>query len=165
MRHVVSMLVALAALLAGCAVAPGAFGSSDSDLLEVDPATVPLEPIAVDAWRSAPAGCEGKLVGAQFLTFRVASDVDGLIAALDVTGEVLCVDTVESVEEELVACGHHELASTLRERYAAFRATEMRKDFEAARAGDPTPQPNVDPACSISITSGDPTPQPNRERG
>jgi hypothetical protein len=151
-----NVIVVGAALAVGCVGSPEYAGSS-SGLTERDSSVEPLESFAAP-WGAA-RGCEGLLTERDALTFEIASLEDGLVAALDASGDVLCVDTVESVQAELQASGHDDDAETLGRRFdAAVRAafdgdvlpaisgaTAPGAALEDADRGDPTPQPNSDP--------------------
>ena len=78
--------------LVGCGVDPTVGGTS-SDLLLMDS----LETIEGTHWTDAPAGCEGHLEGD--VVFAIASVDEGLVAAVDENGEIICVDTVEAIEK------------------------------------------------------------------
>lgn len=168
MRQMRTYLLAIGVLLGGCMGAPEMAGRA-SDLIEVDPFTEPLEPLAEDEWESAPAGCEGRLAMSDRLTFRLASARDGLVAAVDASGEIVCVDTLGSVQEELEEQGEEERAEELGQQYLLAAHIASSPSGDSLVAGDPSPQPNctlqaVSPEEAMSGSRhGDPTPQPNTE--
>lgn len=145
-------IILLGALTAGCMGAPGA-APADSALIE---SGLPLlEDTAVsEDWTAARPGCEGQLGTGTSLA--IASVEHGLIAALDGSGHIVCVDTVEAVEAELEETGRSEDAATLVARFeASVMASEAMGIATRNYAGDPHPEPNDCLAC------GDPHPEPN----
>jgi hypothetical protein len=144
-------LVGLCALsLAGCA--GGAPSSAEATLVLPDAA--PLETISEDAWVEAPPDCDGLLTNS--VSFRVASLSGGLVAAVDASGDVICVDTVEAVSSDLDESGRDAEAEALAEGFfAAVHAEEVSVAIPGM-ASDPEPQPNSRPRGI-----GDPEPQPN----
>ena len=101
---ILGALVALTtAPLGGCALGgpgPLAVDAANQDsLIEVTPGTTALDSVDSTDWMAAPAGCEGRIDGDT--EFALASAPSGLIAAVDAMGRVICVDTVESVQQEL----------------------------------------------------------------
>lgn len=151
--HAIAVL-AIALSAAGCVGGPDA-GATQTGLLMADPLVL-LRP---SAWAGAPASCEGLLSGD--VEFAVASAEGGLVAAVDDNGEVVCVDTVEAVEEELEQSGRDEEAAALVGAYEATMAARdaalMSRLTPPTHAGDPEPQPNM----WRSVREGDPEPQPN----
>lgn len=143
----------VAALAVGCVGAPDV-APADSSLLETGlPLLEDASEIGED-WTVARPGCEGQL-GSR-VNLAIASIEHGLIAALDLSGHIVCVDTVEAISEELEETGHTEDAATLAARYeASVTATEMMGFTARNYMGDPHPEPNDCPAC------GDPHPEPN----
>jgi hypothetical protein len=138
--------------LAGCAGDPDLY-NSQSGLYDVTDDLPPLAEVTDDAWMDAPADCHGRLQVVERVVFEVASVQDGLVAAVDPEGNVICVDTLGGVQEELTAEGHEEHAASLGIRFVAlthYLVPEV--DFAAA---DPTPQPSID--------EGDPSPQPSSD--
>lgn len=95
--------VALAALVTGCSLGgPGPLAvdaANRTSLIEVTPGTIALDQVDSTAWMAAPAGCEDRLDGAT--DYALAGADSGLVAAVDESGSIVCVDTVESVQEEL----------------------------------------------------------------
>lgn len=161
MRRILPLL--LLSFAAGCAVSGGDFGGQASDLLEL--ASEPLEPVGTDDWEAAPPSCEGRLSGR--ISFRLAS-VDGLVAAVEPDGDVVCVDTVESVQDELNGTGRTDEAQSLA---ASFLATVSPQQVGGLDEGDPNPQPNTQPFGFCAQfpggmwcpRPGDPNPQPNMQ--
>ena len=159
-RRVVERVAPAIAALALGLFAPGCMGGSvgvsDTGLLMADPLVL-LRP---SAWAHAPASCEGLLN--EEVEFAVASAEGGLVAALDDHGEVVCVGTVEAVEEELEQSGRADDAAALVE---AFEATMAAREaalmglMPPRHEGDPEPQPNM----WQSVLAGDPEPQPNQQ--
>lgn len=168
MRQMEKYLLAIGVLLGGCMGAPELAGHS-SDLIEVDASTEPLEPLGEDDWEAAPAGCEGRLAMSDRLTFRLASAQDGLVAAVDASGEIVCVDTVGSVQEELEEQGEEDRAEELGQQYLLAAHIASAPSGDSLLAGDPSPQPNstlraVSPDEAMEGSrNGDPTPQPNSD--
>lgn len=168
MRQLRTYLLAIGVLLGGCMGAPDSAGFH-ADLIEIDPSTEPLEPVAEDEWEAAPAGCEGRLGMVGGITFRLASATDGLVAAVDGAGRIVCVDTVESVQEELEEQGEEERADELGDQYLLAAHLASLPVADSLAAGDPSPQPNCELAASApeaamdGARSGDPTPQPNSD--
>jgi hypothetical protein len=143
-------------------LAPGCMGASDvvsggtSGLVEIDPYTAPLAPLEGMGWQAAPAGCEDRLVGE--VTFKLASADDGLVAAVDAEGSVVCVDTVESVQDELEEQGEEERAEELGDQFLLAAGLGDLPPHEDFAAGDPTPQPSLD-----GSEKDDPSPQPSMQ--
>ncbi len=161
LRTTLSLLLAiLGSLLAGCVggVEPG---SSASGLVEITPETEPLASVPTEVWVAAPAGCEDLLAAA--VTFRLASAADGLVAAMDAAGRVVCVDTVDAVQEELQEEGDDARADQLGAQFLLAAGLAGFPSPEMLVAGDPTPQPNVGASAPsmAGAANGDPTPQPN----
>lgn len=164
MRHPYVSTLALVALALGC-VGPAPYGGSQSDILEIDPATPPLGEIDEDAWGSAPQSCDGRLGDRDGLTFRLASRDEQLVAAVDSNGAVVCVDTVRAVQGELEEGGEAESAALLGAQFlvsvvrpslapdalhgpapaTTTGALSPREAMDGADKGDPTPQPNINP--------------------
>ncbi|MGF1466545.1 MAG: hypothetical protein ACFCGT_10455, partial [Sandaracinaceae bacterium] len=156
---------ALAILLLGV----GCMGSPADQVAPLRVDGPPLEVAPVAAWAEAPAGCEGRLEAA--FDFVRTEQADGLVGALDIDGELLCVDALEAVEVELVALGRPTEADELRGRYqldgqGGEGGPPLARHISAGTpggsdeaSGDPTPQPNSDPEAA----AGDPTPQPNSD--
>lgn len=153
----------LALLLASGCVSGGAEGadSYSTGLIEVTPGTLPLAPIEAEAWQAAPAGCEDRLMGE--ISFKIASADDGLVAAVDGEGTVVCVDTVESVQEELHEQGDDERADALDDQF--LLAAGMADIPDGDYAGDPTPQPSTDFGADPGdgTNEDDPSPQPSMQ--
>lgn len=168
MRLVHSVLVAICVLLAGCMGSPVDPGAGlGGELIEVAPGTEPLDPLDEEhEWQEAPAGCEGRLPALAWVTFRIASLNDGLVAAIDFAGHIVCVDTIESVQAELEQQGEGDRADELGDRFLVAVTLSMPDPMGVLRA-DPTPQPNIQISgmrpCGGGGGShcGDPTPQPN----
>lgn len=164
MRHLHSVLIAVCFLLGGCVGASDAHGGSGSGLIEVEPGTEPLAALESGDWRLAPAGCEDRL--SAHLTFRVASLNDGLIAAVDLRGHIICVDTVESVQEELEEQGDEDRADEVGDRFLVAASVAALMNGEVLTG--PSPQPDIGlfgapPCVPGRVECGDPTPQPNTE--
>ena len=159
MRHIQRAFFIAAILLSGCVGAPPVSGSQSSDLVETRSDSRPLARLDTSTdWEAAPAGCEGRLA-TPGLTFRVASAQDGLIAAVDDQGNIVCVDTVEAVQSELDAQGHSDEADALGDRFVLAERVEIATSVTVLNAGEPTPQPNCGPV--LQGYHEDPTPQPN----
>ncbi|MEQ8895182.1 MAG: hypothetical protein RID93_46460, partial [Sandaracinaceae bacterium] len=111
--------VALAALVTGCSLGgPGPLAvdaANRTSLIEVAPGTIALDQVDSTAWMAAPAGCEDRLDRAT--DYALAGADSGLVAAVDESGSIVCVDTVESVQEELEKEGLDDEADELGERY------------------------------------------------
>lgn len=154
----VAIPLSLASAAAGCAGDPVGRTWLGSDLVEAPPDdAAPLDDVASEEWQAAPAGCEGRLTGN--LTFRIASAQDGLVAAVDERGQIICVDTVEAVQEELVSQGDEEQADELGDSFLVS-VTVWATTSAILSAADPVPQPNCDPSMGAPR---DPIPQPNIE--
>ena len=155
------------AALAAASLATGCVGSESagatSGLVEVDSDALPLESVDADeAWRSAPAGCEDRLdVG---VSFKVASARDELVAAVNRAGEIVCVDSLDSVQVELEEEGRDEEADELVER---FLVTVVCFPDADDLWDDPSPQPStqIDVGAPVvgkgGMNGGDPSPQPS----
>jgi hypothetical protein len=150
-----ALVVALATTGCSSSGVPGAY--SDPLLRDDGEQLASLER---SDWGSATEGCAGML--GEGLHFAIASAEDGLIAAVEADGDVLCVDTVEAVEEELEESGRVEEARTL---VNAFHATlqaartGVTRLRGGTREGDPDPEPNV--TWTRFQLRGDPDPEPN----
>jgi hypothetical protein len=142
----------------GCAGDP-AVGGEGSPLL--GPAAIPLPEAPSGALDMAPPDCAGRLtnVGASHLRFTVASLSAGLVAVVDGSGSVICVDSVSDVQSDLDSTGQTDEAAAV---VAGFTAAAHQADGRDARfsgralPGDPEPQPNIQPT-----KLPDPEPQPN----
>lgn len=145
-----TLLSLLTLALAGCMGAPDDAAGARSWLVEVTPGTEPLEPIGSDELASAP-DCENRIEGS--LQFAIASD--GRIAAIDAEGDVVCVDSVEEVQDELAEDGRLADAEALGDSYLVAMGFGYVPSAEDIAAGDPSPQP--------SLPSGDPSPQPSMQ--
>lgn len=158
------LALALLALGASGCMGADSIGAAENGLLEIDPDTVPLESVGSDEeWEAAPAGCEDRLDRA--LDFKVASSTDHLVAAVDANGVIVCVDTVESVQEELEEEGFDEEAEQLADR---FLLAVGLPDRDSLTSWDPTPQPSTQleakgPSEGGGMASGDPSPQPSNQ--
>lgn len=157
------VLAASAVGMVGCVAGgdPDVGGSSESLL---DGARAPLEQIDDERWSEASDGCEGLLEGRN-LRFALASAEDHLVAAIDGDGRIVCVDTVEAVEEELEESGRSEDAEELVDAFHATLLAVRARGTRDARfdprqhPGDPDPEPNLDPSRMRFF--GDPDPEPN----
>lgn len=170
---ILGALVALTtAPLGGCALGgpgPLAVDAANQDsLIEVTPGTTALDSVDSTDWMAAPAGCEGRIDGDT--EFALASAPSGLIAAVDAMGRVICVDTVESVQQELEEEGLDEEADELGERYLLTLGLASIPSSEDLVLGDPSPQPSAprsggnrggDPSPQPSTQADDPSPQPS----
>jgi hypothetical protein len=154
-------LYACVAVLSGC-TADAAAGAS-TDLVRDDGGLPLLEETAdTDAWWLAPPGCEG-LIGGDGVAIAIASLEHGLVAAVDPSGDIVCVDTIEAVGEELDELGRHDDAVALSSRFEASEMAAQASEMAAQTmtiggryTGDPHPEP------SDCITCGDPHPEPSR---
>jgi hypothetical protein len=65
--------------------------------------TIPVEGFVDEAvWRHAPDGCEGRLLHeSEIHRIARAENAPSLAVVIDDEGEVLCVDTIESIAIEL----------------------------------------------------------------
>lgn len=167
MRHQRTLLFVIGVLLGGCMGAPD-HAAFSADLLEVDrnaEPVEPLEPVEEGEWERAPAGCEDRLVRPDTLTFRLASAEAGLVAAVDASGRIVCVDTVESVQQELEETGEPERADELGQQFLLAARLARLPHASTLAAGDPSPQPNVEARspeqAMAAARCGDPSPQPN----
>lgn len=151
----------LAAALVGCGGSADPAASSIGDLV-VDDGRLPTleEAAATEDWWLAPPGCEGMLVDGCALA--VASAEHGLIAAVDPSGSVVCVDTVEAIGEELLEQGRRADAEELTSRFAATMSSMVPQDRPATStftneryATDRRPTP------ADCLTCGDPHPEPS----
>ncbi len=155
-----ALAVLLAMLsLSACAGGDPAVAGEGSPLL--GPGVTPLPAAPLGALDMTPPDCAGRLsnVGASHFHFTVASLSAGLVAVVDGTGNVICVDSVSDVRSDLDASGQTAEADAV---VAGFLAAAHQSDGRDARfsgralPGDPEPQPNIDPS-----TLPDPEPQPN----
>ncbi|GAB5541727.1 MAG: hypothetical protein SangKO_014870 [Sandaracinaceae bacterium] len=153
--------VALAALVTGCSLGgPGPLAvdaANRTSLIEVTPGTIALDQVDSTAWMAAPAGCEDRLDGAT--DYALAGADSGLVAAVDESGSIVCVDTVESVQEELEKEGLDDEADELGERYLLALDLAALPSAEDIASGDPSPQPSM--SGSGGNRAGDPSPQPS----
>lgn len=165
MSHLRILLLLVSLALAGCVGAPSSFGGASSGVLEIDSGTEALGSLGDDEeWQEAPAGC-GDLLDSERLTFMLASLHDHLVAAVDSSGDIVCVDTVESVQAELEEQGEEERAAELGDSFLVALTIAAMPNSDL-RAADPTPQPNTElPSMSprMGPQEGDPTPQPNTQ--
>lgn len=147
-----TLFTLLALALAGCMGAPDEAASGRSWLVEVAPGTEPLEPLESDdeSWQDAPT-CDGRLDGS--VSFALAGE--GLVAAVDSHGHVLCVDSVEEVQDELAEDGRASDAAELGDAYLVAIGLGYVPNAGDIAAGDPSPQP--------SLPLGDPSPQPSMQ--
>lgn len=147
-------LYACMAVLTGC-TADAAAGAS-TDLIRDDGGLPLLEETAdTDAWWLAPPGCEG-LISGDGVAIAIASLEHGLVAAVDPSGDIVCVDTIEAVGEELDELGRHDDAVALSNRFEASEMAAQALTIGGRYTGDPHPEPND---C---LNCGDPHPEPNR---
>ncbi|MFK7986296.1 MAG: hypothetical protein AB8I08_09710 [Sandaracinaceae bacterium] len=167
MKHAISnrlFSAGLAALLlpvfaTGC-IGYEEVGSQASGLNEVT--QTPLGVLGdEDDWMQAPAGCEDRLDVNH--SFVVASAPDSLVAALDSdTGEIVCVDSLESVQTELETAGREDDARELAQR---FEYTRVLLPDTNDIWDDPSPQPSTemdtDPDVGQGVDGADPSPQPS----
>ena len=118
-----------------------------------------LQGLTREQWASAHAGCEGLL--GETVAFAIASADYELVAAIAHDGRVLCIDTLEAVEEELDESGRGAEADALASRVRALAlltdAARMGIGNGPDRAGDPDPEPNAPWASDFF----DPDPEPN----
>jgi len=148
-RTMRNTLGALLVLATGCG-APDV-GGAPSALLGDQ--TAPLPSVPAQAWMAAPPGCEGLLGGEQ--TFAVAASGPNLVAVLSPDGSIVCVDTLQAVEQDLQDSGHPDQARALVRAYDASTDGRFRSPN---RWGDPDPEPNIGWSC---VRHGDPDPEPN----
>jgi hypothetical protein len=135
--------LALAQWAVGCRGGAPPFGASAGGLLEDEGEA--LGSIEEEAAVGAQVGCEDRLEGGE--RFAIISGEPGLVAAVDAEGHVICVDTVEAVEEELEESGRDAEADRLVSAYWAAISSRgaMRTRIERrAYAGDPDPEPNIE---------------------
>lgn len=151
-------LISVAAL--GCAVEAGPAGPNDSSLIEVPLGTEPLEVLDSGDWSDAQLSCDERL-GERALRFHLVSASDGLIAVIDSAGHVVCVDSLESVQDELEEQGRQADADELGHAFLVTIGLAYAPDYEGFAMRDPWPQPNVD--ASGGTRRGDPSPQPNTQ--
>ncbi len=155
---VLQLVGSLAALVMLGAGVVGCVGGDPSGATAIDATLVladaePLAAIGPDAWSAAP-GCEGLL--ARGVSFRVASLSGGLVACVDSSGRVVCVDSVEAISSDLDESGRDAEADALAAGFvAAVHAQELARTV-SGMTSDPEPQPNTRPRGI-----GDPEPQPN----
>lgn len=162
---------AAAALVAltGCMGAPDEVGRSGTGL---DLAVVALPTIDHGVWIELDAGCEGRIQVGQ--RFGVAGGELSLLVALDDQGDAVCVDTFESMLEEVETVASPEHARRLEQSYLALLENEaMFLSTSVTSAGsssiastsvgqaDPSPQPNLVAMPAGGEAAGDPSPQPN----
>lgn len=160
-------ILAALTLLSGCIGAPDLTGyeQASSGLVEVPPSTVPLPLVDADGedWQTATVGCEDLLD--ETLTLRLASASAGLVAAVDGEGHIVCVDTLEAIQEELESLGESDRADALRDQFLLAVGLGVPPNPLHWAMGDPTPQPNMELSAGADTMSGtnrDPTPQPNK---
>ena len=166
MNHLRTLLALTSLVLGGCVGAPSSFDGARSGLAEIDSGTEALPSLSEEEWQEAPAGCEDRLGVAERLTFALASLHDHLVAAVDSSGDIVCVDTIESVQEELEEQGDEERADSLGDSFLVALTIAAMPDADRLRAADPTPQPNTEISAMTAgpgAREGDPTPQPNSQ--
>ncbi len=149
----VGLMALLASAAAGCSGDPALVAGDGAPLFT---AAAPL-PIASEGALDAP-DCMGLIGDGSQLRFEVASLQGGLVAVVDGSGAVVCVDTVSDVQSDLDAAGAEDTAAALVAGFsAAVHAAEAQDAmlFRSGTRGDPEPQPNTRPVL------GDPEPQPN----
>jgi len=159
-NRIVVALIGLALTLAGCAGDP-VVTAQGSGLL-YGQSVAPLPQVAVDTLGMAP-DCAGRIgnVSATNLRFEVASLNAGLVAVLDGSGGIICVDSVSDVQSDLDSSGQSAEADAV---VAGFFAAVQQADGHPSASrfrggvygGDPEPQPNTQPG-----RLPDPEPQPN----
>ncbi|HJL20123.1 MAG TPA: hypothetical protein RMH99_30940, partial [Sandaracinaceae bacterium LLY-WYZ-13_1] len=161
--HLRHLVLAVALVATGCVGGPADAGQTGGSLLEVPPDTTPLLGLEDDAWRHAPPSCEGQLAHGD-LDFRLASATDGLVAAVDRSGDVICVDSVESVQEELEEEGREEAAHELGDSFLVAVGLAYVPSADSLAAGDPSPQPSIQGMdTSAGSRHTDPSPQPSTQ--
>lgn len=160
-KHRFARLSGRSGLLLACLTAIGCGGPATgaeagvTDLMVDDGGLPLLDDQTNEAWWLAPPGCEG-LLGASNVSIAIASIEHHLVAAVDpISGEIICVDTVEAVGEELSDLGRQEAASDLVLRFETSEMTAQAAMGERY-TGDPHPEPN-----DTCIACGDPHPEPN----
>jgi hypothetical protein len=152
------LALALCVGLAGCASDPALVAGEGAPLFGPEIAPLPLASAAAIDMAPDCAGRLGNVAASQF-SFEVASLSAGLVAVVDGSGEVICVDSVSDVTTDLDASGQGEAADAVVNGFlAAVHAADGRDARFAGRAlpGDPEPQPNSRPGALP-----DPEPQPN----
>lgn len=138
--------------LTGCAVGGGADNSGVVGAIY--PAAQALPEVSEKVWKEADLDCEGQVSHGS--SFALADKEAGLIAVFDKRGIVVCVDTVEDVEDELLDTGRAGEADRLADSYAA--AVES---GPGPYAGDPHPVPDVRAQQGPGPYAGDPHPVPD----
>jgi hypothetical protein len=157
----------LRALLALALCVAGLTGCAGDPLVTGDgaplfgPDATPLPTASAEAIDMAPdcAGRLGNISGSQ-LSFEVASLSAGLVAVVNGSGEVICVDSVSDVTSDLDATGQSEAANAVVEGFlaAVHQADGHNVHLSSPTyGGDPEPQPNVRGVGALP----DPEPQPN----
>ncbi|MDW8247653.1 MAG: hypothetical protein RMJ84_13870, partial [Sandaracinaceae bacterium] len=107
----VFVIVSMSPLAIACGSGSGEFAGVNSYALGD---FQPLDRVGLSEVQSAAPSCEGRLEGVSEFALLGES---GLVVGLDEEGEAVCVDAVESVEEELNEQGRSEEALRLGERY------------------------------------------------
>lgn len=150
MFQTTTLFALLSLALGGCMGSPGEASGAPSWLVEVSPDTEPLDTVETEEWQGAP-DCENRLGGT--VSFAIADD--GRVAAVDANGHVVCVDSVEEVQDELAEDGRVSDADDLGDAYLVTIGRGYVPSAEDIVAGDPSPQP--------SMPYGDPSPQPSMQ--
>ena len=165
-------VLAVASLASGCMGSLGD-GDASSELIEVAPGTEPLRSFDSDTWMLVASTCEDHLP--RVVEFRIAHS--GVVVALDVDGIPVCSDSVEDVQDELVANGRLDESEELGQSYLVAVGGGVPGGISS---GDPTPQPSIEAidarerasaghsgtgtgsAPGDDMDKGDPSPQPSR---
>lgn len=158
MTHHWTLAATAAAFAMGCMAAEPDTGDVAPQLVPANGAFdgVLLPEIPRSVWSVAQAGCEGLLDASE--TFARAEGESGLLVAVR-ENRVVCVDTVDSIDDELGdALPRCLLVSMLAARARPQDHSDWDGRSDPFGTEEPTPQPNV----PFPATAGqEPTPQPN----
>ncbi|MEZ4335344.1 MAG: hypothetical protein R3B82_01840 [Sandaracinaceae bacterium] len=165
-------LLVLAALAAGA----GCMGASDdvegatSAAVSVPSDTEVLGHVRSDSWMYVADTCEDRLP--DHAEFRLVSG--DLLLALDESGEPVCTDAVDDIQEELIETGRVEESRRLGDSYLLTVGIAI-----PVHRGDPSPQPSIQDTDQVAgatgargtirdtpddqTRAGDPSPQPSTQ--
>lgn len=150
-----SILFLAAMLSSACTAEVGSSSGSASALV-----VPPTHEIPRSVWESAEAGCEESILEGAYEI--LGAEGEPALRVVQNSGGVVCVDTLDAVEQAIDNAVHEHVSVFLNGRDIAF-ANAIHFSHREFVSGDPSPQPNRPgyDAPDSSEASGDPSPQPN----